>query len=384
MNMHLRDNSKTVVACPTCHNRKILTPRLCSGIHHPFAQTMMAHFNNIQTPLRPAQRYPTISAQKTRFKNLGWSNVVARNLWELWTDADFLTSSERRSLDLFEPFDEWEELALFGCHYILLVADAFTPMDEAFLLSKDKVLAKSESLSNIAVPLKAEMYHTEYPKGQGFRRFASALPLKGLQPSHENFGNFGGMGFTTRVNSIDVYGNKENVPFLFDDITASPTPPSRMCHTTTDMGNSGTLLVGGRTSPDAALADCWIHHKLLGVWERVSDLPNPQYRHQAVYLGNGYVLIAPGKSNSKVLSKDFLVWHYRIGWLLCAAKNTTLFPASYGSVFSINTVDSSRVDSDLHTGILAGGIAEGGIILESVWHWELSGLEQNVSSEFLL
>lgn len=363
----------------------LLEQLLPNGIRHPFAATMMAHFNNIGTPLRPAEDYPTILDQKTRFKKLGWPNVVARNLWELWGAADFLTFTERRSLDFIEPFDEWEEFALFGCHYMLLVADASARKNKPFLLSKDIVSATPENSSYVSGSLEAEISYTENPKGRGFKRFASALPIQGQQLSHENFGSFGGMGLTTRVNSIDVYGKRDTVPTSSHDATSSFTPTSRMCHTTTDMGNAGTLLVGGRTSPDGVLADCWIYHKLVSVWERVSDLPNPQYRHQAVYLGDGYVLIAPGKVNSKVFSKDFVVWHRRIGWLLCVVKNNIPLPDNYGNVFSVNSLDSSRGNhAGLRTGILAGGISENGVILDSVWHWELSGLEQNVSSESLL
>lgn len=51
------------------------------GIEHPFAKTMMAHFDKIHTPLGSIRSYPTTHAQEKRFIDLGWSNVTARNLW---------------------------------------------------------------------------------------------------------------------------------------------------------------------------------------------------------------------------------------------------------------------------------------------------------------
>ena len=357
----------------------LLEQLLPRGIQHPFATNMMAHFDNIQTPLRPVRQYPTTSAQKSRFNNLGWPEVVARNLWELWGSADFLTSDERMVLDLVEPFDEWEEFALFGCHYVLLVAEISSTQATPLISLTRNVTETINRISDVEESLRLETSYAAYPKDHGFNRFASALPIRGLAPFQETFGSFGGMGLTTRVNCIDVYGNEENLPFPFEYLASSLTPPSRMCHTTTDLGDYGTLLVGGRTSPDAGLADCWLYHKGSGAWERISDLPSSRYRHQTVYLGDGHVLVSPGRSSSKVMSQDYLVWHRQTGWLTCGLESMITPPtASYGHIFCVNAqifMDESKP----RTGILAGGISGDGIMQNSVWHWKITGLLDKVS-----
>jgi tRNA wybutosine-synthesizing protein 4 len=157
---------------------------------------MMAHFNKLQTPLRAVEKYPTTEAQQRRFQSLGWPSVLVRNLWELWHAPEFASSAERKHLDSIEPFDEWEEFALFGCHYFLLVAN--TPC----VFSK---LESRNSQSEIAAtPMLMDGTYAEYPKGNGLRRFAASFATvgrAGTQP-RDMIGNFGGMGLTTRLNCM--------------------------------------------------------------------------------------------------------------------------------------------------------------------------------------
>lgn len=89
---------------------------------HPFAVTMLAHFEKLSTPIKSVETYPTIPRQFARFRDRGWSTVQAQSLWSAWGDESFLTPGERRGLDLIEPFDEHEEFALFASHYLLLRA----------------------------------------------------------------------------------------------------------------------------------------------------------------------------------------------------------------------------------------------------------------------
>jgi hypothetical protein len=84
----------------------LLEQILPDGEDHPFAQTMMAHFAKLRTPLGAIRSYPTKSAQKRRFESLGWKNVNIHNLWELWNSSDFLSMKERSLLDSIETFDE--------------------------------------------------------------------------------------------------------------------------------------------------------------------------------------------------------------------------------------------------------------------------------------
>jgi tRNA wybutosine-synthesizing protein 4 len=84
---------------------------------------MLAHFKKLHASIYAIERYLSLEQQSARFLESGWSGLeIARNLWDLWSDDAFTPPSLRRKLDTIEPFDEWEEFALFGGHYFLLVA----------------------------------------------------------------------------------------------------------------------------------------------------------------------------------------------------------------------------------------------------------------------
>lgn len=341
----------------------LLEQLLPDGIDHPFAKTMMAHFNKLQTPLRAVEKYPTKSAQCQRFKSLGWSNTLAYNLWELWSSAGFLSPSERSSLDLIEPFDEWEEFALFGCHYILLVANNVSSFPETSAYGPPQSPTISKSLH-------AEVVYSENANAHGYRRFSAVLPVRSPTGLDDRVGNFAGMGLNNRLASYDVYSTDtiRDQPF---DFIGSSTPSSRMCHTITDMGDAGALLVGGRTSPDNALSDCWVYHKWPRVWERVDDLPQPRYRHSAIYLGSGSVLISPGRSDSRSIGSTFFIWNRQFGWKKCACSSNEMPRATYGATFTVFTNSSASEQSISGRGLLAGGISEDGVVQQEIWEWEL-------------
>lgn len=349
---------------------------LPDGISPPFAQTMMAHFNKLHTPLRAVSKYPTTLAQEERFKTLGWSKASAWNLWQLWNDPNFITSQERVSLDIPEPFDEWEEFALFGCHYFLLVADNAATRDSS---EKAFPYANNGSVSqDVARSVEVEVAYSENPKAQGCRRFAAILPLRGSTRTEDRVGIFGGMGLETRMNTYDVYAADQSINISSIPFGTAIIPPSRMCHTITDLGETGALLVGGRTSPDSAFADCWLYHKWLDTWERVDDLPHPRYRHGAVNLGQGHVLISPGKSNSRDISNDFYVWCRALGWIKCVPGPGGIPTLSYGATFT--TFECSLDASGTRRGLLAGGISEDGRLLEEIWEWELRNFSDQVKT----
>jgi len=194
----------------------LLEQLLPEGMEHPFAKTMMAHFDKLQTPLQSVQKYPTTRHQEERFINSGWSTVSARNLWDLWSSPEFLSSSERMALDHVESFDEWEEFAVFGYHYFLLVAknNKETKPSSSFTPAKS-----SEERERVAEPISAKAVYSESHKLNGCRRFAGCLPLRGLNTHTDVIGNFGGLGPSTRVNSYDV--------FSLPPTTRTLSPPTR-------------------------------------------------------------------------------------------------------------------------------------------------------------
>jgi tRNA wybutosine-synthesizing protein 4 len=338
---------------------------------------MMAHFAKLQTPLGAVRTYPSTDAQEQRFKDLGWPTASAVNLWQLWSSPEFLTAEERKALDSVEPFDEWEEFALFGCHYFLLVAENTQG------LSKVKTLQSRNSSSrrNLIEAMPAHMTYSENPKVQGLRRFAAALPIRVSGHPEDGVGNFAGMGAGSRIASYDIYASShaENRPKISHNSGSAPS--SRMCHTITDLGDIGSLLVGGRTSPDNALADCWLYHKFLNIWERIEDLPLPRYRHSALNLGHGCVLVSSGRSNSREVGRDFFVWSRHSGWRMCACDIDAPPPITYGVVFSVFDDPASK---SVKSGLLAGGLSEDGVVEQDIWEWKLHDFTSHVSQSLML
>lgn len=325
---------------------------------------MLAHFHKLRTPLGAVQKYPTTYAQEKRFRGLGWVGVSAINLWEMWSSPEFISSQERLALDLVEPFDEWEEFALFGCHYFLLIADNI----------QIKAMAKS-SVPQYPIPRQnhfesftSEVIYSENPKAQGLRRFAAPMPIRVPGFSEDEIGNFAGMGANNRINSYDIYATSQTNDQPKVRHTLSVGPSSRMCHTITDLGEVGSLLVGGRTSPDDALADCWLYHKWLNIWERIEDLPRPRYRHSTLDLGHGCVLVSSGRSNSREISKEFFVWSRQLGWRTCVPGSGNQPLITYGATFCVFETSTS---STVKNGLLAGGLSADGVVDENIWVWDL-------------
>jgi tRNA wybutosine-synthesizing protein 4 len=222
----------------------------------------------------------------------------------------------------------------------------------------------------ISKSLHAEVVYSETANAHGYRRFSAVLPVRSPTGLDDRVGNFAGMGLNNRLASYDVYSTDtiRDQPF---DFIGSSTPSSRMCHTITDIGDAGALLVGGRTSPDNALSDCWVYHKWPRVWERVDDLPQPRYRHSAIYLGSGSVLISPGRSDSRSIGSTFFIWNRRFGWKKCACSSNEMPRATYGATFTVFTNSSASEQSISGRGLLAGGISEDGVVQQEIWEWEL-------------
>jgi tRNA wybutosine-synthesizing protein 4 len=246
--------------------------------------------------------------------------------------------------------------------------DLLSPSSKNLVANREPFLIKS-----------ALMRSTERPKSGGRRRFAASLPIRGSDRRKDLIGNFGGMGLDSRLSSYDVYVSRSSEePFHHQAPLESPS--GRMCHTSTDLGDLGVLLVGGRASPDNALVDCWLFHKWTNTWERVDDLPEPRYRHSTIAIGDS-ALVAGGKSDSRTIHNQFLIWNRRRGWLACVlkilygGKLDDRYPVKFGAVFAI---DDMALKKGHIRGILSGGISQDGLISEDLWLWSLDDLELNV------
>ncbi|KAI0121451.1 LCM-domain-containing protein [Hypoxylon sp. NC0597] len=336
------------------------------GEDHPFAKTMLAHFEKLKTPIKSVFNYPDLNAQRSRFIRSGWPQVDVSTLWEIWSSDRWISTDERRRLDAIEPFDEWEEFALFAGHYCVVMAK--TNLDDTQI-----VPTSHERLGRLKneIPVAQSITHfSEYSGTRGQRRFGAAMKLKN-HLGEEFLANTFGLGPNSRLRSYDLYTKKSPIQ---DIKTHRAGPSSRMCHTMTDLGYHGNLLVGGRSSPSSALQDCWLFDKTMNKWERVNDLPLPLYRHGITRLGrSNMALLIGGKSDSSTIFGGCLLFRPDSGWLECKILGSNYIPVFGALLVSLQEASrSSENDGVEFHGVLSGGISEDGIIASQILRWVLT------------
>ncbi|KAI1139759.1 LCM-domain-containing protein [Hypoxylon sp. FL0543] len=359
------------------------------GEDHPFAKTMLGHFKKLKTPLKSIFNYPNLNAQRSRFVRRGWPQVDVRSLWEVWSSDQWLSAEGRRKLDSVEPFDEWEEFALFAAHYCVVIAK--TNQDDSRKVSSSHETLKR--LTNEISLISSTMEFREYSGTRGQRRYGAAMKLES-RLGEQFLANTFGLGPNNRLQSYDLY---ENGPPIQHIELQHAGPSSRMCHTTTDLGYHGILLVGGRTSPSSALQDSWLLDRRVNRWERVHDLPLPLYRHGITRLGwSDMALLIGGKSDSSTIFSGCLIYQPSSGWTECEILGSNYKPV-FGALL-VNEQDMTFPLMDglvLFHGVLAGGISQDGVIANQLLSWalrvpknskptiefkDLSHLESSVSS----
>ncbi|KAL2264430.1 hypothetical protein VTK26DRAFT_3317 [Humicola hyalothermophila] len=333
----------------------LLEQILPDGEDHPFASTMLSHFHKLNTPLKSVSTYPTIGDQYSRFRSRGWETVHVWTLWQAWADGTFLSASERHKLDEVEPFDEWEEFALFASHYCLVHAKAKS--------NATAVPAPSIPCCKKLPLREATLQFDECPGQRGQRRFAAAMQLSQDRPQPLML-NVMGLGTKARLQSCDVFSagaTETGETFSF----GGGGPTARMCHSLTDLGSAGVLLAGGRGSPSSPLKDCWLLNKSLKTWRRTHDLPTPLHRHSVTALGeSGLSLLVGGKGETGAFD-GCLLYHHEVGWVSCEVDGDR--PAAvYGAVLCCRGISGVARFS----GIYVGGL-EDGLISNQVLKWEV-------------
>lgn len=340
---------------------------LPNGPLHPFARKMIQHFDNLKTPLQSIHQYPSLKNQEDRFLDAGWLSSKARSLWDLWGDPSFISAFKRAALSDVEPFDEWEEFALFASHYFLLLATKNSTEDgKYFLRATSEVSTEDFDIAKrMAVSEKPDISYCEISGGLGgYRRFGAAVAI-----SKDILIHHGGVGTQRRLNSTQIYksDNKVTTNLTLPPLAIEP----RVCHTMTMLDGNRCLLVGGRTSPDHALSDCWLYKE--GIWKRVEDLPTPLYRHSAtaVSIGavNEHILIYGGRSSGGKVVNDWLLWHDSTGWVKIAMAGAIIQPR-FGAAMSF---------TGPRHGILVGGMTEDGTIIREIWKWSISSTDASPS-----
>ncbi|CAJ2510687.1 Uu.00g063120.m01.CDS01 [Anthostomella pinea] len=346
----------------------LLEQILPDGPDHPFANTMLSHFDKLKTPLKSVFTYPTLEAQRHRFTRLGWEQLDVQNLWQIWASDKWLSPDKRRELDTIETFDEWEEFALFAGHYCLVIARN-VPVETG----TDNV--NTASLTEGQAPvLFPETSFSEYSRTRGQRRFASAIKMRN-HLGELCFANAFGLGTNSRLRSCDLYSSESTIPDVGMQMAG---PNSRMCHAVVNLGFFGSLLTGGRASPTTALRDCWHFSTEANTWSRVHNLPLPLYRHSVAQLGNSnMVLLVGGKSDSSTIFGGCLLYQPGSGWRECRVSGSEYNPV-FGAMlvsFKENYLDADGEPSITNTvrfhGVLAGGLLQDGTVAQQVLRWSL-------------
>ncbi|KAL8669856.1 MAG: hypothetical protein Q9168_005573 [Polycauliona sp. 1 TL-2023] len=343
----------------------MLEQLLPQGLGHPFAQKMLHHFVNLGTPLRCVQKYPLLQDQETRFLRAGFHSIKSQDLWHLWQDQSAVSPDLRRHLDQVEPFDEWEEFALFSSHYFILEArksstDQSSHDTQRSPGPKDKVTddhSRPQESTCIAIDDSLQ-FNVLSSQTKQHRRFGASLPF-----SDHTIGFHGGIGDKGRLNTTTRY--QDHALKTKDATISNPHSDivARVCHTITAFDDGKLLLVGGRTSPDNALQDCWLY--CTGQWKPAESLPIPLYRHSATAVEYGTrdpgVLIFGGKTTGGTVVNTWFLWREVDGWAEVSPLLEELLPRFGATIAS--TIPQ--------WGVLVGGLTEAGVLCDETWEWNI-------------
>lgn len=336
---------------------------------------MLKHFQKLNSPLKTAIRHPSAEEQKRRFIRGSWKEVNFRSLWSLWSDDEFISAQERNSLDTVEPFDEWEEFALFCSHYFLLVARNVIIRGVAPGNDCQPVRNGYQPVIPDAHPIHYGSHH--HPSDSSFRRFGAS------HASQNAIWTAGGYGAQSRLESVDLLlavGDLD-LSYRSGPATLPSLPASLMCHTITPAGKGKQLLVGGRTSPSSASAACWLSSDT--GWSALHPLPHGLYRHSAVQISLSRsdtedgkalcaVLVSGGKTGPFQINEEWLMWTELNGWhtlKIVGTRPTARFGASMVAVAG-------------NSGYLSGGIDSNGTILPDLWSWVILESEDEITIQF--
>lgn len=320
----------------------------------PFVTTMLKHFEKLHSPLRSLHQHPTVQDQESRFLTNGWAQAKARTLWDLWNDVDFMSNEIAEALNRVEPFDEWEEFALFGCHYFILTAKT---------LSREHLASPAIIPSTTPATTLAASFFDDPRIGKQRRYGASFRAGSNALIYHGGVGSQGRLRDTDLVASVD--STLEGIVKTAGEDLSGPNAGDLMCHTITSIGTKDCLLVGGRTSPERASATClW---RKGGTWQRAQDLPQGLFRHSAARVSVSVdrrtitgVLIFGGKTGQGTPMSQWLLWLPLVGWIVPQVVGNAP-EARFGAAMC----------SSGFCGYISGGMTGRSTVLQDLWKWEL-------------
>ncbi|KAK9433007.1 S-adenosyl-L-methionine-dependent methyltransferase [Lipomyces doorenjongii] len=318
---------------------------LPAGADHPFARTMLRHFNRLNTPIKSVYTYPTIEDQISRFSSRAWNSVVCTDLQTFWYNQ--VSAEDKRRMEDVEHFDEWEEFFLFCQHYILLVASTGNMTNKG----KGGVSVRSSTVD--------EAWNIDTFDSPSLRRRWGAA----TSTSDRSIVYFGGLSPTTRLATSVLVTSKDATSF---SIKSATFPSPRMCHAIVELAPERFLMTGGRGSPATPLSDCWIFNSGSNEWKQTTDMPGSRYRHAMATISPGRVVVFGGHVDNDASAE----------WLL------------FDSESSMWTTLECEVKLGLHVspgfcwlgkyGILSGGFNRIGDIYEHIYKWSICGNRINL------
>ncbi|KAJ6440844.1 leucine carboxyl methyltransferase [Purpureocillium lavendulum] len=194
------------------------------------------------------RQYPTIESQRRRFLDRGWADVAIWDLWQVWSDDYFVTSTERSALDRVEPFDEWEEFILFARHYFIIHA-----LGPGVNLERPEwTLARAAAPQNQS-PERSHIDVTAHCEKSPKRRYGEAI-IASNSRGEQSLLHMGGLGSNGRADSCDIYalGRHTELEHLPPTIEFDPVPDQQRLRLNVALFGakcvnfgSGWLLCGG-------------------------------------------------------------------------------------------------------------------------------------------
>lgn len=324
----------------------LLEQILPAGTDHPFAKTMLKHFNNLNTPLNSVLTYPTVNSQIERFRSRNWKTVNASDLYQFYENA--ITQEQKEFLNSVEPFDEWEEFILFCQHYVILHATNEDRSSQHYIKSAENHI----KLPNESACLAMDFDH-------GFFNYHKKY-MSGCKYDNDTILINGGLS-TTRTNESSLIStdSKKQLHIAHEPFR------ERMCHSLSNLGNGAFLLAGGRLAPNKPLSDCWILKE--NKWSQLQDIPVSKFRHHSVVSKEGKLLIFGGKGSANNKMMDWLIYESN-SWKYI--KGNFEIPNLYGS--------SVAWKQELNQGYIFGGFSNDNTFSYNVYKFQLSSDESTV------
>ncbi|CCF60070.1 hypothetical protein KAFR_0I02910 [Kazachstania africana CBS 2517] len=262
----------------------MLEQLLPEGPNEPFGKQMLKHFKKNDSPLQSVETYPTIASQEMRFQKLGFTNVNAGDISQLWGTVDL---SMRKQVEAVQPFDELEEFNLFCHHYLLSHA---TNNDKFEFSPKYKFVGPTAiNITDYEVIKNIEFTSLEYDLK---RNFGSSI-----KHDEGNIMYTGGCNPNRISDTLKIDTQKNTFIQLQNH---SVLPPARACHTFTRLGDGETaMVIGGRNAPHRAVNDCWFYNLNTNEWQKGPELPEPRFRHSCVATDKNTLLVCGGKTDGQ-------------------------------------------------------------------------------------